>query len=90
MPTGERNPAVHQPEPAGAGEGRLGTGWRRGPRIQSTERDRRGSTATGDAGSLAHGLFPFLFKTTGSRITRELAATLEASAARMRARQEAR
>jgi hypothetical protein len=58
MPTGERNPVVHQPEPAGAGEGRLGTGWRRGPRIQSTERDRRGSTATGDAGSLAHGLFP--------------------------------
>ena len=57
MPTGERNPGVHQPEPAGAGEGRLGTRWRRGPRIQSTERDRRGSTATGDAGSLAHSLF---------------------------------
>ena len=43
------------------------------------------------AGGLAaflHGLFPFLFRTTGSRITRELAATLEASAARAKAKTE--
>jgi len=37
-----------------------------------------------------HGFFPFLFQATGSRITRELMATLEASAARTRAREEAR
>ena len=39
------------------------------------------------AGGLAaflHGIFPFLFKTTGSRITRELNDTLDASAARAR------
>jgi len=41
----------------------------------------------GGVAALVHGLFPFLFKTTGSRITRELNATLEASAARQRARQ---
>ena len=40
----------------------------------------------GGIAALLHGLFPFLFKTTGSRITRELNATLEASAARQRAR----
>ena len=44
----------------------------------------------GGLAAVMHGFFPFLFQTTGSRITRELAATLEASAARMRARQEAR
>ena len=44
-------------------------------------------TAGGIAAFL-HGLMPFLFKTTGSRITRELAATLEASAARAKARRE--
>ena len=41
------------------------------------------------AGGLAafvHGVFPFLFQATGSRITRELNATLDASAARARAR----
>ena len=42
----------------------------------------------GGLAALLHGLFPFLFKTTGSRITRELNATLEASAARQRARPE--
>jgi uncharacterized protein DUF6356 len=36
----------------------------------------------GGIAALVHGLLPFLFKTTGSRITRELNATLEASAAR--------
>lgn len=41
---------------------------------------------TGGIAALLHGLFPFLFKTTGSRITRELMATLEASAARQQAR----
>jgi hypothetical protein len=46
--------------------------------------------ALGGFAAVLHGVFPFLFQTTGSRITRELAATLEASAARMRARQEAR
>ena len=30
----------------------------------------------GGLAALAHGLFPFLFRTTGSRITDELAATL--------------
>ena len=40
----------------------------------------------GGIAALLHGLFPFLFKTTGSRITRELNATLEASAARQKAR----
>jgi hypothetical protein len=44
----------------------------------------------GGVAAFLHGLFPFLFKTTGSRITRELNATLEASAARARARAEPR
>ena len=42
----------------------------------------------GGVAALLHGIFPFLFRTTGSRITRELAATLEASAERARARTE--
>ena len=42
----------------------------------------------GGLAAIAHGLFPFLFQTTGSRVTRELAATLEASAARARAQKE--
>ena len=42
----------------------------------------------GGLAAFVHGLAPFLFKTTGSRITRELAATLEASAARAPARRE--
>ncbi len=46
--------------------------------------------ALGGLAAVAHGLFPFLFQTTGSRITRELAATLEASAARAAARREPR
>ena len=36
----------------------------------------------GGIAALLHGVFPFLFKTTGSRITRELHAVLEASRAR--------
>ena len=44
--------------------------------------------AVGGAAAMLHGMFPFLFKTTGSRITRELNATLEASGARARARTE--
>ena len=44
--------------------------------------------ALGGFAAVAHGLFPFLFQTTGSRITRELNATLEASAARAAARRE--
>ena len=44
--------------------------------------------AAGGIAAILHGLFPFLFKTTGSRITRELAATLDASAARAAARRE--
>ena len=44
----------------------------------------------GGAAAFLHGLFPFLFQTTGSRITRELNATLEASATRARARTEPR
>ena len=42
--------------------------------------------AAGGVAAILHGIFPFLFKTTGSRITRELNATLEASAARQQAR----
>ena len=42
----------------------------------------------GGLAALLHGVLPFLFQTTGSRITRELAASLEASAARARARRE--
>ena len=34
--------------------------------------------ALGGLAAFLHGVFPFLFKTTGSRITRELHATLEA------------
>jgi len=40
----------------------------------------------GGVAAFIHGLFPFLFKTTGSRITRELNATLDASIARARRR----
>ena len=36
----------------------------------------------GGLAALVHGAFPFLFEKTGSRITRELHATLERSAAR--------
>ncbi len=36
----------------------------------------------GDFAAFVHGLMPFLFETTGSRITRELNATLEESRAR--------
>jgi hypothetical protein len=42
----------------------------------------------GGCAALIHGIFPFLFETTGSRITRELNAALEASRARARARIE--
>jgi hypothetical protein len=38
----------------------------------------------GGIAAFLHGLFPFLFKTTGSRITRELNDTLDQSAARAR------
>ena len=44
--------------------------------------------ASGGVAAFIHGVFPFLFQKTGSRITRELAATLEASAARAAARRE--
>jgi hypothetical protein len=43
----------------------------------------------GGCAAVIHGIFPFLFETTGSRVTRELNATLEASRARARARIEA-
>ena len=46
--------------------------------------------AMGGAAAMLHGMFPFLFKTTGSRITRELNATLDASAARAASRTEHR
>ena len=36
----------------------------------------------GGLAAIAHGLVPFLFRTTGSRITRELNALLESSQAR--------
>jgi len=42
----------------------------------------------GGIAAVLHGLLPFLFQTTGSRITRELNETLEASAARARARRD--
>ena len=42
----------------------------------------------GGVAAFIHGLMPFLFQTTGSRITRELNATLEASGARAQARRE--
>ena len=38
--------------------------------------------AAGGIAALLHGILPFLFQTTGSRITRELAASLDESAAR--------
>ena len=44
--------------------------------------------ALGGLAAFIHGVFPFLFQTTGSRITRELNETLELSAARARARRE--
>ena len=40
----------------------------------------------GGVAAFLHGLMPFLFETTGSRITRELNATLEESRARAAAR----
>ena len=43
----------------------------------------------GGLAALVHGVFPFLFETTGSRITRELNETLERSAARAKARRDA-
>jgi len=39
----------------------------------------------GGLAALLHGIFPFLFQTTGSRITRELNAALDASRARAKA-----
>ena len=42
----------------------------------------------GGVAAMVHGIFPFLFQTTGSRITRELNATLDASSARASAAQE--
>jgi hypothetical protein len=42
----------------------------------------------GGIAAFLHGLFPFLFQTTGSRITRELNAALEESRARAAARRE--
>jgi hypothetical protein len=42
----------------------------------------------GGIAAIVHGLLPFLFQTTGSRITRELNATLDASRARAQARRE--
>jgi len=42
--------------------------------------------ACGGIAAFLHGLFPFLFQTTGSRITRELNGALEASRARAAAR----
>ena len=42
----------------------------------------------GGIAAFVHGILPFLFQTTGSRITRELNATLEESAARAAGRKE--
>jgi hypothetical protein len=42
----------------------------------------------GGLAAMVHGLLPFLFQKTGSRITRELNETLERSTARARARRE--
>jgi len=42
----------------------------------------------GGIAAFIHGLMPFLFETTGSRITRELNATLEESRTRAAARRE--
>jgi hypothetical protein len=44
--------------------------------------------ALGGVAAFVHGVFPFLFQTTGSRITRELNEVLEQSAARARARRD--
>lgn len=43
----------------------------------------------GGIAAFIHGIFPFLFQSTGSRITRELNALLEHSAARAKARRDA-
>ena len=43
----------------------------------------------GGIAAVVHGVFPFLFQATGSRITRELNATLEQSRARAAARASA-
>ena len=45
--------------------------------------------ALGGIAAFLHGLMPFLFETTGSRITRELNATLEESRARSAAGRDA-
>jgi hypothetical protein len=45
--------------------------------------------AAGGVAALLHGIFPFLFQATGSRITRELNASLEESRVRAAARREA-
>jgi len=42
----------------------------------------------GGLAALLHGVFPFLFQTTGSRITRELNASLDESRARAAAAKE--
>ena len=42
----------------------------------------------GGIAAFIHGLAPFLFQSTGSRITRELNAILEQSAARAKARRD--
>jgi hypothetical protein len=42
----------------------------------------------GGIAAFLHGIFPFLFQTTGSRITRELNALLEESRAHAQARRE--
>jgi len=42
----------------------------------------------GGLAALIHGVLPFLFTATGSRITRELNAMLDESSARARARRE--
>jgi hypothetical protein len=44
--------------------------------------------ALGGIAALVHGIMPFLFETTGSRITRELNATLDESRARAARRAE--
>jgi hypothetical protein len=44
--------------------------------------------ALGGLAAFLHGLMPFLFQTTGSRITRELHAALEESRARATARRD--
>ena len=42
----------------------------------------------GGIAALLHGMLPFLFQTTGSRVTRELNAALEESRARAAARRD--